>query len=248
MHQTELQDNLHCCPSCDFHYRLAALDRIRLLEDPDTFTPLFEDLFPLDRLGFCDTESYPLRLQRATENSGQTEAICIGTCQMGGRDVVLGALNFAFMGGSMGSVVGEKITRGIECALEHKIPLVVASNSGGARMQESIFSLMQMAKTASALAQLERARLPYISILTNPTAGGVTASFGSLGDIILAEPKALICFAGPRVVEQTMRQKLPPNAQRAEFLLQKGMIDRIVPREKLKQTVEEFLEYLVDTR
>ena len=244
MHQMELKENYHCCPNCDFHYRLAAQERIQLLADRDTFTPEFEDLIPLDCLSFCDTESYPKRLEKAAEKSGQSEAISMGICQMNGRDVVLGALDFTFMGGSMGSVVGEKVTLGIELAIKRGLPVVIVSNSGGARMQESIFSLMQMAKTATALAHLERARLPYISVLTNPTAGGVTASFGSLGDIIIAEPKALICFAGPRVVEQAMRHKLPPEAQRAEFLLQRGMIDRIAARRDLKQTIETFLDYL----
>lgn len=248
MHCTELHSNFHCCPLCEYHYRISAPDRISLLADKGTFTPHFSDLLTIDRLGFCDLESYPSRLAKAMRKSGQSEAVLVGVCQLAGIEIVLGAMDFAFMGGSMGSVVGERITRGIELAEQRQLPLVVVSISGGARMQESIFSLMQMAKTASALARLGASRIPYISILTNPTAGGVTASFGSLGDIIIAEPRALICFAGPRVVEQTTRQKIPAKAQKSEFLLARGMIDCIVHRRDLKSQVAEFLEYLTNPR
>lgn len=244
MHRTELASNFNCCPACDYHYRISADERIAQLADKETFTPYFTDLVPIDSLGFCDLESYPSRLAKAAEKSGQMEAAVVGIGRLAGIEIVLGALDFTFMGGSMGSVVGEKITRGIELAQSRRLPLVIAAVSGGARMQESIFSLMQMAKTAAALARLETHKLPYISILTNPTAGGVTASFGSLGDIIIAEPRALICFAGPRVVEQTTRQKIPAKAQRAEFLLERGMIDCIAHRRDLKCRVAQFLGYL----
>ena len=180
MHCTELASNFNCCPSCEYHYRISAADRIALLADKGTFTPHFTDLVPIDSLGFSDLESYPSRLAKAMEKSGQMEAVVVGTCRLANIEIVLGALDFTFMGGSMGSVVGEKITRGIELAQSRGLALVIAAVSGGARMQESIFSLMQMAKTAAALARLDAQKLPYISILTNPTAGGVTASFAHL--------------------------------------------------------------------
>ncbi|MCH9627219.1 MAG: Acetyl-coenzyme A carboxylase carboxyl transferase subunit beta [Chlamydiales bacterium] len=198
----------------------------------------------MDALNFQDTEAYPHRIERATEKSGATEGVFVGTCEIGGHRAALGVLNFGYMAGSMGSVVGERLTRIIELALEQKIPLILVSASGGARMQESVLSLMQMAKTSAALAKLHEAGIPYISVLTNPTSGGVTASFASLGDIIIAEPEALICFAGPRVVEQVIRQKLPPGAQRSEFLLEHGMVDCIVKRHEMKKKLALFLEFL----
>lgn len=244
IHLNELEPNDNCCPKCDYHYRQSAEERIKNLSDPDTFVPFFEELTSIDALKFVDTESYATRLEVAKEKSGNSEAIIVGTCQLEQKPIALGVMDFAFMGASMGSVVGERLTRLIEYALEKRLPLVVVSTSGGARMQESILSLMQMAKTSAALAKLHEAGIPYISVLTNPTTGGVTASFASLGDIIIAEPNALICFAGPRVIEQTIGQKLPPGAQKSEFLLKHGMIDCIVTRHELKQKIAEFLNYL----
>jgi acetyl-CoA carboxylase carboxyl transferase subunit beta len=241
---TNSKKNCYCCPKCDYHYRMSVEDRLKLLADPETFQEMFQDLESKDIIDFVDTEPYSDRIEKAKENTGRNEAICVGTCSIAERPVALGVMDFAFMGGSMGSIVGERITLLIEYALDHKLPLVLVSTSGGARMQESIFSLMQMAKTSAALAKLHEAHLPYISILTNPTTGGVTASFASLGDIIIAEPGALICFAGPRVIEQTIGQKLPPGAQKSEFLLQHGMIDCIVRRHELRDKLIGFLEFL----
>ena len=215
-----------------------------MLSDPDTFTELFTEIRAVDALGFIDTESYKDRLAQAIEKTGRDEAVCTGTCRLDGKPIALGILDFSFMGGSMGSVVGERLTRLIELAIQERLPLVLVSASGGARMQESILSLMQMAKTSAALAKLHELRIPYISILTNPTTGGVTASFATLGDVIIAEPDALIAFAGPRVVEQTIGQKLPPRAQKSEFLLEKGMIDCIVKRPDLRSRVAFFVEFL----
>ncbi len=245
IHADELLDSLNCCPKCNHHYRLTLDQRLKLLVDEDSFVELFTDLHPTDPLNFSDTEKYETRLKRSIEKTGRSEAIAVGTCKINGVDTALGVLDFSFMGGSMGSVVGERITRLIELAVLEGLPVVLVSASGGARMQESIFSLMQMAKTSAALARLSLARLPYISILTNPTTGGVTASFASLGDIIMAEPGALIGFAGPRVIEQTMMQKLPEGAQKSEFLEKKGMLDLVVPRKELKEKLTFFLEFLL---
>ncbi|MFV0339432.1 MAG: acetyl-CoA carboxylase, carboxyltransferase subunit beta [Parachlamydiaceae bacterium] len=245
IHANELQQNFNCCPKCRYHYRLSVNERIALLADENSFQELFTNLEPIDSLHFVDSEPYSKRIVEAKEKSGKGEATTVGLCTIGGIPVVLGVLDFNFMGGSMGSVVGEKLTRLIETAIEKKKPLLIVSTSGGARMQESILSLMQMAKTSAALAKLHEASLPYISILTNPTTGGVTASFASLGDIIFAEPNALICFAGPRVIEQTIGQKLPPDAQKSEFLLEHGMIDAIVERHDLKDKLIETLSLLV---
>lgn len=244
IHSNELQQNLHCCPKCQYHYRLSATQRIELLVDKDSFTELFTEFQPADPLDFVDTEPYKDRIKKAREKSGRDEAIIAGTCLLNNQEVALAVLDFGYMGGSMGSVVGERLTSLIEHATDKKIPLIIVSASGGARMQESIFSLMQMAKTSAALAKYHDAGLAYISLLTNPTTGGVTASFATLGDIIIAEPDALIGFAGPRVVEQTTREKMPPGAQKSEFLLEKGMIDCIVPRYALKEKLSQFLDFL----
>lgn len=244
IHASELSEFYNICPKCGFHYRISALHRIKILLDENSFTELFRELQPADPLAFCDEKPYVDRIEAAKEKTGRDEAIVVGTGRIDGVNVVMAALDFTFMGGSMGSVVGERLTSGVELATERGLPIVIVSASGGARMQESIHSLMQMAKTSAALAKHAEAKLPYISILTNPTMGGVTASFASLGDIILAEPKALIGFAGPRVVEQTTKQKLPEGAQTAEFLLEHGMIDKVVSRRKLKETTAYFLRFL----
>lgn len=244
IHASEIQKNLHCCPKCNHHYRLSATQRIHLLADEGSFVEWGAELLPTDPLNFKDTEAYSERLKQAQAKSGRSEAVMAGTCRIQGIAIALGVLDFTFMAGSMGSVVGERLTLMIEQAIERELPVVIVSASGGARMQESILSLMQMAKTSAALAKLHEARIPYISILTNPTTGGVTASFASLGDIIIAEPDALIAFAGPRVVEQTIGQKLPPGAQKSEFLLEKGMVDCIVDRHQLKERLVLFLQHL----
>jgi acetyl-CoA carboxylase carboxyl transferase subunit beta len=244
IHTKELTANLNCCPKCDYHYRLSARERIAILVDKDSFLEMFDELRAGDPLNFVDTEPYAERLKKALAKSDGSEGAIVGTCTLEGHTTALGVLDFNFMGGSMGSVVGERLTRLIEHALEKKFPLVIISASGGARMQESFLSLMQMAKTSAALSRLHEARLPYISVLTNPTTGGVTASFASLGDVIVAEPDALIGFAGPRVVEQIIRQKLPPGAQKSEFLLKHGMIDCIVKRKELKAKIVQFLYFL----
>lgn len=243
IHANELEQNLNCCPKCQYHYRLPTDERIKNLSDPGTFELLFNHLRPVDALKFVDAETYPNRIANAQEKSGNSEAVIVGTCLLNKHKTALGVLDFNFMGGSMGSVVGERLTRLIEHAISEKLPVIIVSTSGGARMQESILSLMQMAKISAALAKLHEASIPYISVLTNPTTGGVTASFASLGDIIVAEPNALICFAGPRVIEQTIGQQLPPGAQKSEFLLQHGMIDCIINRHELKQKLAEFLEF-----
>lgn len=217
-----------------------------MIADENTFEEMFTHLRPVDALKFVDTESYAERLKIASEKSGRDDAVAVGTCKINGFDAAIGLLDFSFMGGSMGSVVGERLTLLIEYATEHNKPLIIVSASGGARMQESILSLMQMAKTSSALTRLHEKKGLYISVLTNPTTGGVTASFASLGDIIIAEPDALIGFAGSRVVEQTIGQKLPPKAQKSEFLLEKGMIDCIVKRHDLKKKLAFFIEFFTN--
>lgn len=244
IHTNELERNSNCCPKCDYHYRLSADERIKSLADADTFVELNTHFQSIDHLKFVDTEPYSDRLKNAKEKSGHEDAILTGTCLINGIPVALSVMDFNFMGGSMGSVVGEKLTLLIEHALQNKMPLVVVSTSGGARMQESILSLMQMAKTSAALGRLHDAKIPYISILTNPTTGGVTASFASLGDVIIAEPNALICFAGPRVIEQTIGHKLPEGAQQSEFLKDHGMVDCIVKRHELKARLAEILFFL----
>ncbi|MCY3974208.1 MAG: acetyl-CoA carboxylase, carboxyltransferase subunit beta, partial [Simkaniaceae bacterium] len=231
-----------------YHYPLSAPERIRLLTDKGSFTELFAEIASSDPFRFVDSEPYVERLKRARKGTGLREATVVGTATIEERAIAFAVSDFRFMGGSMGSVTGEKITLLIEHAIKHGLPLVIVSSSGGARMQESTLSLMQMAKTSSALARLHRARLPYISVLAHPVTGGVTASFASLGDVIIAEPKALIGFAGPRVVEQTIGQKLPDSAQKAEFLLEKGMIDGVVRRADMKNKLAFFLRMLAGER
>ncbi len=240
----ELERNLNVCPRCQYHYRLPARARLELLADPGSFAEQDPTLRSLDPLAFKDQKSYAERLRSARKATGLAEAVITGTATIGGRPAALAALEFDFMGGSMGSAVGEKVTRAVELAAARSTPFVAAICSGGARMQESVLSLMQMAKTSAALARLNRARLPYISILTNPTTGGVTASFAMLGDVHIAEPKALIGFAGPRVIQDTIRQELPPGFQRAEFLLEHGFVDMIVERKHLRQVLIQLLGFL----
>jgi len=231
------------CPKCEYHFPISVEERIDLLLDLGTFREWSAGLEPADPLHFRDTQRYSERLQAAQQSTGKKDAIVIGEGRINGARAVLGVFHFGFMGGSMGSVVGEKVVHAAEGALRERIPLVLVTTSGGARMQEGILSLMQMAKTAATIGRLAEARIPYISILADPTFGGVTASFAMLADVILAEPKALIGFAGPRVIQQTIKQQLPPEFQRAEFLLDHGMIDLIVPRKRLKETVSSLVEY-----
>ncbi len=248
IHANELQQNLNCCPKCHYHYRLPVNKRIDSLADSGTFQEKFTHLKTFDVLKFTDSEKYTDRIEKAHKKTGRDEAICAGTCEIFGKKAALAVLDFSYMGGSMGSVVGEKITLLTEHAIENSCPLIIVSASGGARMQESTLSLMQMAKTSSALARLHEKKNLFISVLTNPTTGGVTASFASLGDVILAEPDALIGFAGPRVVEQTIGEKLPPKAQRSEFLLDKGMIDAIVSRHDLKKKIFFFINFFTSQK
>jgi acetyl-CoA carboxylase carboxyl transferase subunit beta len=233
--------NLNVCPQCDYHRRIRAGDYVAILLDEDTPEELGGELRSVDPLGFPE---YPARLRKATTNAGESDAILTLAGALGGMPVHLGVMDFAFMGGSMGSVVGEKIARLGQRSLERKYPLVLVSASGGARMQEGVLSLMQMAKTSALLAQLAERRIPYVSILTNPTTGGVSASFAMLGDAIIAEPGAVIGFAGPRVIKQTIGQELPEGFQTAEFLLEKGMLDAVVHRRELKHTVGQLLRHM----
>jgi acetyl-CoA carboxylase carboxyl transferase subunit beta len=240
----DIENNLNVCPKCNHHYRISARKRIDLLLDLGTFTEYDAGMVSVDCLNFKDSKSYQDRIDAAVAKGGSKDAIICGEGRIDGTPVQLCVFDFSFMGGSMGSVVGEKITRGIERAIIARTPVIIVSASGGARMQESILSLMQMAKTSAALAKLKEQGLPFISILTDPTTGGVTASFAMLGDINMAEPKALIGFAGPRVIEQTIRQKLPEGFQRAEYLLDHGMIDVIVDRKQMKPQLSSILKML----
>jgi acetyl-CoA carboxylase carboxyl transferase subunit beta len=240
-----LEENFKVCPKCNFHLVLGAWERIDLLIDKGTFQEFDKDIQPSDPLEFKGPKSYIEKLAEDQDATGLKEAAIVGEGLLDNKRIILGVTDSRFIMGSMGSVVGEKITRAIERAKDKKIPLIIISGSGGgARMQEGMFSLMQMAKTSAALNYLHQENLPYISILTNPTMAGVMASFAGLGDIIIAEPKALIGFTGPRVIEQTIRQKLPEGFQRSEFLLEHGLIDMIVHRKNLKATLSQLLDYL----
>jgi acetyl-CoA carboxylase carboxyl transferase subunit beta len=243
IYNKDLATNLGVCPKCAHHFRITAAERLRMLFDGE-WTEHDRDLVSTDPLVFTDTKPYKSRLKAGMEATGLKDAVIVASGAIDGVDTVLAAMEYAFIGGSMGVVVGEKITRGIERAIAGRLPLVIVCCSGGARMMEGALSLMQMAKISGALARLDRARLPYISILTDPTTGGVTASFAMLGDLNIAEPKALIGFAGPRVIEQTIRQTLPEGFQRSEFLLDKGMIDLVVDRRELKGIVARALRFM----
>lgn len=244
VYRKEVDKNLKLCPKCDYHFPLSVAERIEMLLDPESFHEWETDLSPADPLTFVDTQPYVDRIKVSQEKTGRKDGMVIGEGQVKGKPLVVGIFDFRFMGGSMGSVVGEKICRAVDRALKSKHPFLLVATSGGARMQEGTLSLMQMAKTAAAVARLHEARLPFLSLLTDPTFGGVTASVAMLGDIILAEPKALIGFAGPRVIEQTIKQRLPDGFQRAEFLLEHGMIDSIVPRPRLHETIHTLLTHL----
>ncbi|MCC5831028.1 MAG: acetyl-CoA carboxylase carboxyltransferase subunit beta [Phycisphaeraceae bacterium] len=243
LYRKSVENNLSVCPECDHHFRIDADERTRQLCDPGSFEPLWEDLKPVDPLEFVDLKPYARRLVDERNKSGHSDAVVCGKGFIKGRGVVLCCMNHRFMMGSMGSVVGEKIARAIDLALETDRPLVIVSCSGGARMQESALSLMQMAKTSAALARLDDAGGLFISILTDPTTGGVTASFAMLGDVILAEPKALIGFAGPRVIANTVRQALPEGFQTSEHLLSKGFVDRVVHRRDLRSEISRLIDY-----
>jgi len=246
LYSTDLEKNLNVCPKCGFHQRFGARARLDALLDADGRFEIGADVLPVDSLKFKDSRRYPERLSEAQEQTGETDALVTMQGAINSIGVVCAAFEFEFMGGSMGSVVGERFVRGVRVAIEQKLPFVCVCASGGARMQEGLLSLAQMAKTTAAVAELAERRLPFISILTDPTMGGVSASFAMIGDVVLAEPKALIGFAGPRVIEQTVRQKLPEGFQRAEFLLEKGAIDMIVDRRQMRDKLAALLSMLQD--
>jgi acetyl-CoA carboxylase carboxyl transferase subunit beta len=244
IYNKDLSANLNVCPKCSHHFRVNAVERLRMLFDDEEWTEHFAGLGSNDPLTFADTKAYRDRLRTAEESTGMKDAIVIATGRLHGIEVIAAVMEYGFIGGSMGVVMGEKIARAIEMALERRQPVIIVSSSGGARMMEGALSLMQMAKVSAALARLDRARLPFISILTDPTTGGVTASFAMLGDLNIAEPKALIGFAGPRVIEQTIRQKLPDGFQRSEFLRERGMLDLVIDRRELKSTLAKCLTFM----
>lgn len=245
VYKKEVSRNSNVCPKCNYHFRIGSRERLEMLLDDGKFEEFDTDISPIDALEFHDTKAYAKRIVQYQKQTGLRDAFisCVG--KLGGRPVVCGMMEYAFMGGSMGSVVGEKVTRCAELALRERMPLMIFSCSGGARMQEGALSLMQMAKISAALARLDDAGVPYVSVLTDPTTGGVTASYAMLGDLILAEPRALIGFAGPRVIEQTIRQKLPEGFQRSEFLLEHGMVDMVVDRADLRDVLIACLQFMM---
>lgn len=242
--KAKLEENLYVCPKCNYHFRIDAQQRLRLIFDNGEYTEFDQNIASTDPLNFVDTKPYKERLAKTQESIGVLDALISAKGKIGGHNVIVCAMVYEFIGGSMGSVVGEKITRAIELAIKEHIGLVIVSASGGARMMEGALSLMQMAKISAALANLDQAGLPYISIMTDPTTGGVTASFAMLGDFNIAEPGALIGFAGPRVIEQTIRQKLPVGFQRSEFLLKHGMLDAVVDRKNLRSYLCQSLDFM----
>ena len=244
LYNKTLEENFKVCPKCNYHFGLTAYERINLLLDKDSFREFDKDMTSLDPLDFKGPKTYKDKLKQDQESTGLKDAVVSGEGKIKGEPVVIAVTDSRFIMGSMGSVVGERITRAIEYAIKNKLPVIIVSGSGGgARMDEGMYSLMQMAKTCAALSYLRKAKLPYISVLTNPTMAGIMASFASVGDIIMAEPKALIGFTGPRVIEQTIRQKLPSGFQRSEFLLEHGLIDMIVHRKNMKDTLSQLLDY-----
>ena len=238
------EENLNVCPKCDHHFRIDARARLALLLDDNQYEIFDSNLVSTDPLHFVDLKAYSSRLAQAQSDTGLTDAVINARGKLNDRPIIVSAMEYAFIGGSMGAVVGESITRAIEQSIQTKAPLIIISASGGARMMEGVVSLMQLAKISAALARLDEARVPYISVLTDPTTGGVTASFAMLGDLNIAEPGALIGFAGPRVIEQTIRQKLPQGFQRSEFLLEHGMLDAVVPRKQLKPYLSRALDFM----
>jgi len=234
LYKQDILDNLSVCPECNFHFRISAEERLTMLFDNGEYELIDQNIYPLDPLEFEDQKKYSERLLENQEKTSHSDAVLNAVGLMDGMSVIVSSMDFAFMGGSMGSVVGEKITRALERALAEKVPIIVTSCSGGARMQEGTLSLMQLMKTSAAIARLEEAGIPFISVITDPTTGGVTASYAMLGDINIAEPKALIGFAGARVIEQTIKEKLPKGFQRSEFLLEHGMLDDVVERRRLR--------------
>jgi acetyl-CoA carboxylase carboxyl transferase subunit beta len=237
LYKQDILENKFVCPSCQFHFRLSAKERLGILFDDGKYELLDENIMPVDALAFVDTQKYSVRLAESQRKTGLSEAVINARGKIGGLETIVSAMDFGFMGGSMGSVVGEKITRAVEQAREEKLPLIIVSCSGGARMQEGALSLMQLMKTSAALARLGQDRLPYISVLVDPTTGGTTASYAMLGDLNIGEPNALIGFAGPRVIEQTIKEKLPKGFQRSEFLLQHGLLDDVVERKSLRNYI-----------
>ncbi len=245
LYRKELERALFVCPRCGHHHRVSARVRLSQLFDGGNWKEAFGNIFSTDPLEFVDSKPYAQRLRDLKEKGVRCDAMLVGLGRLSGIKVAVGAMEYSFMGGSMGSAVGEKLTRAIERCVKARLPLIVVSCSGGARMQEGVLSLMQMAKISAALARMHAARLPYLSVLTDPTTGGVTASYAMLGDLNIGEPGALIGFAGPRVIEQTIRQKLPEGFQRSEFLLEHGMLDMVVPRPELKETLARCLSHLL---
>jgi acetyl-CoA carboxylase carboxyl transferase subunit beta len=243
IYRKDLAANLNVCPKCAYHFRLTAAERLRTLFDDD-WVQYDDNLVSTDPLGFKDTKPYKARLAAGAAATGSKDAVIVASGSIDGLPAIAASMEYGFIGGSMGVVVGEKLARGIERAIDGRLPVVIVSCSGGARMMEGALSLMQMAKVSAALARLDRAGLPFISVLTDPTTGGVTASFAMLGDLNIAEPKALIGFAGPRVIEQTIKQKLPEGFQRSEFLLEHGMLDMVVDRRELKTTIARALRFM----
>jgi acetyl-CoA carboxylase carboxyl transferase subunit beta len=244
LYKTDLEQNLNVCPKCDHHHRIGARDRINTFLDAEGRYEIGHEVLPIDPLKFKDSKKYPERLKGALESTGETDALVVIGGSVMSVPAVAAAFEFDFMGGSMGSVVGERFVRGVEAAIEQKVPFICFTATGGARMQEGLFSLLQMAKTNAALTHLSKARLPFISVLTDPTMGGVSASFAFVGDVVIAEPKALIGFAGQRVIRNTVREELPEGFQRAEFLMQKGALDMIVDRRQMRQTIARQLAML----
>ncbi|MCF7855574.1 MAG: acetyl-CoA carboxylase, carboxyltransferase subunit beta [Candidatus Pacebacteria bacterium] len=244
IYRSKVEENMHVCPQCGYHYPLTAMQRIHQLTDPNSFAEIDRDLTSVDVLDFAGDGVYPEKLAQSQKKTGMKDAILCGTAKLHGHDLALGVMDFRFLGASMGSVVGEKVARLVELAAEKRMPLVIVTASGGARMYEGMMSLMQMAKTSGALAVFSEAGLPYIVVMTHPTTAGVSASFASLGDVILAEPGALIGFAGPRVIKQTTQSELPEGFQTAEFLMEHGFIDRVVERAELRRELDLLLTYL----
>ena len=244
IHKKQLEVNLWTCLKCDYHFRVGSEEYIQVLLDDRSFKELFKKMRSSDPLKFVDTKRYNERITAAIKKTGLNDAVRVGTGKINGKSVAFGCMDFKFIGGSMGSVVGEKIARVIDKAYKSKIPLIIISQSGGARMMEGAYSLMQLAKTSSRLARLADAKIPYISILADPTTGGTTASYAMLGDVNIAEPKALIGFAGPRVIKQTIGKDLPKGFQRSEFLLERGFVDKVVSRQELKQTVSNLIDLM----